>query len=134
MTKEIASISYLKKVTIDNKTTYERYRAKSVRGKFFLEIECIRGANGRVQRYLNAYDFVVDNRVSEGDPVLTFKNGNKMRVYQGGDRTFMLTEARSLIELHDSNFPQNKTTRAHGNDSCDYLDYGNLNYPWPGCP
>jgi len=136
MSKKITSISYLHKSTIDgNKTVYEREHIRAINGRFLLEISCNKRAHGRVQRWLSAYDFVIDSRVSSGDPVLTFRNGDKLRVYQGGDRTFMLTESRSLIELHDSYFPALRSPKSTTEDRYDdYIDYGSIIPPWPGCP
>ena len=36
------------------------------------------------------------------DPVLTLSDGTKLRVYQGGDPTYMIVEAASIIENHDN--------------------------------
>ena len=132
MTRKIISISYLKKCTMDNKTSYKREHVNAIHGKFLLTTKHNRRANGRVQQLVSAYDFVINDNVSHNDPFLTFEDGDKMRVYQGGDRTYMLSEARSLIELHDSHYPA-AYSKTRSDNFCDYADFHD-HYPWPGCP
>jgi len=136
MSKSIASISYLKKKDEEGKMVLRREHAKCTpSGKFLLDKKYNKRANTQVKCPLSAYSFTTDDNVSCGDPVLTFKNGNKLRVYQGGDRTYMLTEARSLIDLHDSNYAE-PLGRKKNDSSNRYepIDYEDPTYPWPGCP
>lgn len=58
----------------------------------------IRKANSKI---LTAKDFIKHPVVQSGDPVLTLSNGDKLRVYLGGVAPHMMTEAISIIELHD---------------------------------
>ena len=135
MLKSIASISYLKKKDEEGKTILEREHVKcSPFGKFLLDKKCSKRAYAQVKRPLNAYNFIIDDNVSCGDPVLTFKDGNKLRVYQGGDRTYMLTEARSLIDLHDSNYVKQDLAKKSTTGTNRYLDCEDIFYPWLGCP
>ena len=47
--------------------------------------------------------YVVEHeKIKAWDPFITLKSGKKMRVYQGGDPTYMLVEVRSLLDRHDS--------------------------------
>jgi len=48
-----------------------------------------------------ALEFVSHEKVRVLDPVLTLSDGMKMRVYLGGDPTYMVVEAASIIENHD---------------------------------
>jgi hypothetical protein len=132
MSKSIVSISYLKKKDEEGKVVLRREHVKcTLYGKFLLDKSSMR-PNNQVKYLLSAYDFISNNDVSSGDPVLTFKNGNKLRVYQGGDRTYMLTEARSLIDLHDSSYVKQRLAKKSNSTSC-YLDYEDLPDYWL-CP
>mgnify|MGYP001198844936 CR=1 FL=1 len=71
-------------------------------GKF--RIPVIRTKNGRaktVNKMMSAREFIENERIRLCDPTLTLENGEKIRVYQGGDPTYMLTEASSIIDLHE---------------------------------
>lgn len=45
--------------------------------------------------------FVVEHeKIKNWDPFITLANGEKHRVYQGGDPTYMLVEVQSILDLH----------------------------------
>lgn len=51
---------------------------------------------------LTAFEFVSLPKISESDPVVNLKNGDKMRVYFGGDPSQMVVQTQCAIEFHDS--------------------------------
>lgn len=135
MSRSIVSISYLVEYSDGNRLKYHRIRVAPILGKFKLTKKCKKRASGQVQRTLSAYDFITDDSVSAGDPVLALNDGNKLRVYQGGDKTYMLTEPRSLIELHDLKYTNpKKKVKSKNSKTYDQLDYEYLSYPWPTYP
>lgn len=50
---------------------------------------------------VGAVKLVTHEKMRYMDPVLTLSDGTKLRVYQGGDPTGMITMAISLCEKHD---------------------------------
>jgi hypothetical protein len=71
-------------------------------GKF--KIPVIRTENGYSttrHKMMSARQVVENQRIKLCDPTLTLENGEKIRVYQGGDPSYMLTEASSIIDLHE---------------------------------
>ena len=66
------------------------------------------------------------------DPVLTLDDGTKLRVFQGGDPTGLLTIPISLIEKHDNKFKKKKVLKKKA--ILDYPQQENPYYPdwdWP---
>jgi len=83
--KKIKSISFLH--------NGERLRAYcSPGGKFKVE-----GSNIQI----SPMDLVTHRDVRIGDPVLTLEDGEKVRVYQGGDSNQFVVTAVSIIENHE---------------------------------
>tara|TARA_R100001015_G_C4517053_1_gene87108 strand:- start:205 stop:612 length:408 start_codon:yes stop_codon:yes gene_type:complete len=71
-------------------------------GKF--KIPVIRTENGyskTINKMMSAREVIENERIKLCDPTLTLENGEKIRVFQGGDPTYMLTEASSIIDLHE---------------------------------
>ena len=71
-------------------------------GKF--KIPVIRKENGyskTINKMMSAREVIENERIKFCDPTLTLENGEKIRVFQGGDPTYMLTEASSIIDLHE---------------------------------
>jgi len=71
-------------------------------GKF--KIPVIRKKNGyskTVNKMMTAREVIENERIRFCDPTLTLENGEKIRVFQGGDPTYMLTEASSIIDMHE---------------------------------
>lgn len=56
---------------------------------------------GSPLRKVSAVDLVTNAQMKKMDPVLSLSDGTKMRVYQGGDPTGLITMAISLCEKHD---------------------------------
>jgi len=90
----IKHISFLEnnERSISKCTISGRFLAKS---KYF-------GTPSAKAKALTAFEFVTLPVIAESDPVLTLHNGNKMRVYLGGDPFYMVVETQSIIEVHDS--------------------------------
>ena len=83
--KKIKSISFLH--------NGERLRAHcSDNGKFTVE-------DSKIQ--ISPMDLVTHRDVRIGDPVLTLEDGEKVRVYQGGDPNQFVVTAVSIIENHE---------------------------------
>ena len=53
-------------------------------------------------RNLTARQVIEDPRIKSGDPVLTLTNGEKIRVFQGGDPTYLPAHSEGTIQRHDS--------------------------------
>jgi len=57
---------------------------------------------------VTAKQLIYNKKIKYMDPVLTLDDGTKLRVFQGGDPTGLLTRAISLIEKHDKKFNKQK--------------------------
>ena len=71
-------------------------------GKF--RVPVIKTENGysrTVNKMMSARQVIENERIKFCDPTLTLENGEKIRVFQGGDPTYMLTEASSIIDMHE---------------------------------
>lgn len=80
----------------------ERSIAKcTINGRFLAKSKYF-GFKGAKPSSMTAYEFVTLPVIAESDPVLTLTNGNKMRVYLGGDPSYMVTETQSIMEIHDT--------------------------------
>ena len=51
---------------------------------------------------INAAELISHPKLMMIDPVLTLENGSKVRVFQGGDPSGLITRAASLCDLHDN--------------------------------
>lgn len=72
-------------------------------GKFRLPVTNV--VEGRVKtsyKNLTSKQVVDHPQVIDGDPVLTLKNGDKVRVYHGGDKSYMVPSADGILTKHDS--------------------------------
>ena len=111
MSKKIKSISFL----------FEGQRIvvkASARGKFRLPFEAAEQSSTRyltsprvVYRDLTAKQVIADHRVKNGDPVLTLVSGEKIRVYQGGDPSYLPAASDGAAMSHDSIFKEKRTTK-----------------------
>ena len=72
----------------------------------FSHIETIGSKSKIIRENFYPRDFVRHHIIREKDPVLTLENGEKYRVYQGGDSTYMLVEVESILDLHESLFKE----------------------------
>ena len=79
----------------------------SISGRFLAKSKYFGTSSARAKA-LTAFEFVTLPVISESDPVLTLHDGNKMRVYLGGDPFYMVAETRSIIEVHDSEAEQKR--------------------------
>ena len=96
--KRISSISYL------DDGARVKVKSNSI-GKFKLPRIYIRSKlkpskNRRYDHY-TALGFINHRVVKNSDPFLTLSNGDKVRVFQGGDASQMTVLAHSYIEQHD---------------------------------
>jgi hypothetical protein len=94
-------------------------------------------AGGRIPLIrVTAKQLISDERIKYMDPVLTLDDGSKLRVYQGGDPSGLLTQSISLIEKHDKRFIEKNKSRP-GKSYAKGLTYGScsgsdfLMLDWP---
>ena len=105
MSYNIKHISFLNN---DN----ERQIIKSINKKFKLKyVEVVDGVLKQKMFWFKAKEFVEHPRIRDRDPVLNFDNGQKMRVYQSGDSSYMIIEAASKLELHDNQSKKKPTPK-----------------------
>ena len=77
----------------------ERLRVRARRaGTFRLPVN-----EGKLKyKEFTAREIVMYEQIISGDPVLTLKNGEKIRVFQGGDSSYLVPEADGLLLKHDA--------------------------------
>lgn len=71
-------------------------------GKF--RVPVVSASNGRtkvINKLMSAKELIEDERIKLCDPTITLENGDKIRVFQGGDPTSIITQAIGIIENHD---------------------------------
>ena len=99
MKKVIESISFLfegqrVRVSASNDGTF--------RIPFTPNVKTSRHRNGNIKyRNLTARQVVNDKRIKLNDPVLTLATGEKVRVFQGGDSTYLPAVTDGIITKHD---------------------------------
>ena len=54
-----------------------------------------------VNRVMSPREVVENEQIRNGDPTLTLENGDKIRVYQGGDPSYMISHAKAILDLHE---------------------------------
>jgi len=105
MSKKIKTISFLvgeQRVFIEA-TKYGRFK-----------VPIIKTSNGQsrtVEKALTPSEILKDPRIKKADPTLTLENGEKIRVFQGGDPTYMLTIAAAAVDLHEKNSKEQNASR-----------------------
>jgi len=57
---------------------------------------------------VTAVQLINHPKIKYMDPVLTLDDGTKLRVFQGGDPTGILTQSISLVEKHDKKYQKPK--------------------------
>jgi hypothetical protein len=81
-------------------------------GKFRVPIMV--SAYGRTKtsnKLMSAKELIEDENLKLCDPTITLENGDKIRVFQGGDPTSIVVQALGIIEKHDEEATQsNKIT------------------------
>tara|TARA_X000000950_G_C13354230_1_gene433696 strand:- start:72 stop:461 length:390 start_codon:yes stop_codon:yes gene_type:complete len=110
----------------------ERSIAKcTINGRFLAKSKYF-GFTGAKPQSMTAFEFVTLPVIAESDPVLTLTNGDKMRVYLGGDPFYMVAETQSIVEVHDTeanearekNKPKKKESEVSNYEYCspDYFE------------
>lgn len=87
-------------------------------GKF--QIPKVKTAAQRLRPKLyphTAKQFIEHEKVRESDPVLTFDDGSKIRVYLGGDPTSIVAIAASAIDNHDNAHKNKKRISQRANSA-----------------
>ena len=88
---------------------------------------------------VTAHELINHPKIKHMDPVLTLDDGTKLRVFQGGDPTGVLTQAISLVDKHDEKNKKKipvalKKSKSFAildmpaNNS--YVDSSDYDYPW----
>ena len=105
---KIKSISYLPQ---DNR---ERSKIEASRdGTFRLPmVYSYYGETRTEYRNLTAKQAIEHKRIKHHDPVLTMENGNKVRVFQGGDSSYLPASVEGIILKHDNHCPARVLLRA----------------------
>ena len=76
-----------------------RLRVRAMRnGTFRIPVK----GNKLKYKDFTAREVIMYKQIISGDPVLTLESGNKFRVFQGGDCSYLLPEADGLISKHDT--------------------------------
>ncbi len=105
MSRKIKTISFLvgdQRVFIQA-TKYGRFK-----------VPVIKTANGHtrtVEKALTLSEIMNDPRLKKSDPTLTLENGEKIRVFQGGDPAYMITLAAAAIDFHEMLSREQNNTR-----------------------
>lgn len=72
-------------------------------GKFRLPVTNV--VEGRVKtayKNLTSRQVIEHPQVKGGDPVLTLVDGDKVRVFHGGDESYLMPSAEGVVDKHDS--------------------------------
>tara|TARA_B100000683_G_C12336358_1_gene492738 strand:- start:314 stop:589 length:276 start_codon:yes stop_codon:yes gene_type:complete len=54
-----------------------------------------------VEKMVYPWDVVTNKYIKDRDPTLTLSTGEKLRVYQGGDSSYMITHSAAILDLHE---------------------------------
>jgi len=96
------------------------------KGRFALPVHTqIRGSSKTSYKETRVMVIVKHKDLCELDPVLTLENDEKLRVYQGGDDSYMLARPAGIIEKFDELLWSNKMLFS----SAYSADWSN--FPWP---
>ena len=93
-----------------------RKKIPSVSGRFTVKAYVTKGSKTslKTEKY-SAFQFVSLDEIRSNDPVLNLEDGSKLRVYLGGDPTYMIVESASKIEKHDKKYEKKKSSFANSN-------------------
>jgi len=132
--KKILSISFVR----DGKRVVIKASAS---GSFkFLVANTNSGRPRMSYKMLSARQVIEHEMIKGADPVLTLTNGDKLRVYVGGDSSYLPAMSEGIIEKHDKsgikkdkkpkkviipNYPASKDTKDM-NDTDEY----DFEFPW----
>ncbi len=105
-------------------------------GKFL--IPNLSTASGRTPMIrVTAKQLIYNKKIKHMDPVLSLDDGSKLRVFQGGDPTGLLTQPISLIEKHDKKHAKKAKPKLKVKKNTSICDSYGLAYPiipdwdWP---
>ncbi len=126
MKKKIESISFF----------YQGERiilTSGIRGTFRIPVTTVRGSKvKRDYKKLTAREVVEHKIIKNCDPFFTLTTGEKIRVYQGGDSSYLPAMSEGIIEKHDITEVEHRrrSTRslawhAYSSSAEDYLEF-----PW----
>jgi len=126
--KVIESISFLfegqrVRVSVSSDGTF--------RVPFTPSVKTTRHRNGNVRyRNLTARQVINDKRIKLNDPVLTLVTGEKVRVFQGGDSTYLPAATDGIITRHDKakRLPTSSALKKNG----DTVSSKQYDFDWNG--
>ena len=81
-----------------------------------------------IYKELSAQEVIKLREIKNGDPVITTISGEKLRIFQGGDPTYLPAMADGLLRKHDSQFIVSKKSRADLHRSS--RDYDQPAFDW----
>lgn len=105
MSKKIKTISFLvgdQRVFI-HATKYGRFKVPVVK--------TTSGYTRTVEKALTPSEIMKDPNLNKSDPTLTLENGDKIRVFLGGDPTCMIALAAAAIEYHEKKSQEHNNSR-----------------------
>jgi len=71
-------------------------------GTFRVPVSSASGGRSRTKyRNLTASEVIAHPSITGADPVLTLKSGDKIRVFDGGDPSYLPAMSQGIIERHD---------------------------------
>ena len=120
--REIVSISFLRKGS--------RHRLNAQKtGTFRVPVHSVRDSMMKTEyRNLTARQVINHYLVKPGDPVLTLRSGEKVRVFQGGDSNYLPAMSEGIIENHDNKFKSSQPEYSRYGSSSDLA--AQLDFPW----
>ena len=88
--------------------------------------------NRKEYKNLTAKEVVKHHIIKECDPVLTLSTGEKLRVYQGGDSSYLPAMIEGILDKHDTRENKYRLNRNKGlYASSSELLYGDqYEFPW----
>ena len=94
MADKIKSISFLFK---EERIVVEA----SIRGTFRIPVQPKSPRSRTQYKNFTAKEVVEHQIIRDGDPVLTLNSGEKIRVYQGGDSSYLPAMVEGILNKHD---------------------------------
>ena len=100
-------------------------------GKFKLPtVENYDGILKKVSKHFSPREVVEHNLIKSMDPFLTLSTGEKIRVYQGGDPSYMLVEVESILDNHRKKYLKLREKINKSTSSKRYSSHVHEGYPW----
>ena len=122
MPNKIKSISFLYK---DKRITLKA----RIRGTFMVPGNKTSISKRPSYTKLTAKETISHHLIKVGDPVLTLESGEKIRVYHGGDSSYLPAMVEGILNKHDEQEVEHRSTRTANNDYS-FSSPAQENFPW----